>query len=384
LQPSDFKEIAPGTVVKATEGYWVFIPESLPPSLNLDTEVVSLLSKSDFALGRLSAIGRDLPNPHLLIGPFLRREAICSSRIEGTVATAQQLLLFEAMPSSDPASRDVREVANYVHALEYGLARLQKLPVSLRLIREMHKILLRGVRGEEQRPGEFRKRQNYIGKRGDPIERARYVPPPVAEMERALSDFEHYLHAESKLPFLIQLALIHYQFEAIHPFLDGNGRIGRLLISLLLCERGYLPQPLLYLSAYFDRHRDAYVDHLLDISRTGAWIPWIRFFLQGVAEQAGEATRRSERLQELRQKYRRRVESARASALLPRLVDEVFASPALTISSAAKRLGVTYRSARLNMLKLVEAGIVREHSGRQRNRVYIAPEIISVIEAEEV
>lgn len=300
------------------------------------------------------------------------------------VATAQQLLLFEAMPSSEPATPDVREVANYVHALEYGLARLKKLPVSLRLIREIHKILLHGVRGSDQRPGEFRKRQNYIGKRGDPIEKARFVPPPVSEMERALHEFERYLHKQSDLPFLVQLAFIHYQFEAIHPFLDGNGRIGRLLISLLLCERGYLPQPLLYLSAYFERHRDVYLDHLLDISRSGAWNSWVRFFLQGVAEQAGEASRRAERLQELREAYRKRMESERASALLPRLVDELFASPVLTIPMAAKRLGVTYRSARLNMLKLAGAGIVQEHSGQKRNRVYIAQEIISIIEADSV
>lgn len=384
MKKEDFAENAPGRLTPNLDGQITFAPDPLPPRLDsFDRVTVQLLAEAERRVGELAGVGRMLLNPHLLIGPFLRREAVLSSRIEGTYATAEQLLLYEALPREKPATPDVREVGNYVKALEYGLARLKELPVSQRLIRELHSVLLQGVRGQEHTPGEFRRRQNYIGQRGQAIQDARFVPPPVTEMEKCLDQFERFLHSGSDLPFLVQLALIHYQFEAIHPFLDGNGRLGRLLISLLLSERGVLPQPLLYLSAFFEHNRDAYMDHLLAVSQRGAWIDWIHFFLHGVAEQSADAIRRSQRLLDLRQEYRDRLQAApRTSALALRLVDELFAFPALTARKAKDVLRVTTVSAQRNINKLVEAGILVERTGRARNRVYVASEILSTIEAE--
>lgn len=383
MQQADFSEHAPGRFVQSPEGYCTFVPHPLPPKFEFDLQTIRLLSEANRGLGELAGVGQTLPNPHLVIGPFLRREAIFSSRIEGTTATAEELLLFEALPTEEPRTPDAREVANYVKALEYGLQRLKNLPVSLRLIRELHGVLLKGVRGQDRNPGEFRRSQNIIGQRGQRIELARYVPPPVPEMQQGLDEFERFLHTPSDLPFLVQLALIHYQFEAIHPFMDGNGRIGRLLITLLLCERGLLKEPLLYLSAYFDRYRDAYVDHLLHVSQAATWTDWIQFFLQGVAEQSEDAVRRSQKLLALWQNYRGRFQTARSSALLLKLVDALFAYPATWIARARKQLGVTHRSAQLNVEKLVAAGILAERTGRQRNRVYLAPEILAIIEADQ-
>lgn len=384
MQPSDFSADSPGRLVRTLDGHCAFLPHPLPPPFSFDATILQMLSEADRALGQLAGVGAMLPNPHLLIGPFVRREAVLSSRIEGTVATAQQLVLFEALPGGRPSAPDVHEVANYVKALEHGLTRLKKLPISLRLIREIHGVLLKDVRGEASRPGEFRPTQNFIGRAGQTIEAARFVPPPVSEMHKALNEFERFLHAPSDLPALVQLALIHYQFEAIHPFMDGNGRVGRLLISLLLCERGLLPQPLLYLSVYLESHRDAYIDHLLRVSQTGSWSEWIGFFLRGVAEQSRDAISRSQELMDLRKEYQRRVQSPRASALLVQLVDDLFANPAMTIGQARKRLEVTYRSAQQNVEKLVKAGILREHTGRSRNRIYVAPEIVSIIQRRRV
>lgn len=384
MNPESFGTNAPGKLVTIPEGCSAFVPNTLPPKLEIDWQTAQLLADAARALGELAGVGKKLPNPHLLIGPFLRREAVLSSRIEGTYATAEELLLFEAIPTKEPPRDEIREVANYVKALEFGLARLKELPVCLRLMREIHEVLITGVRGHDRRPGEFRNRQNYIGNPGQGINDARFVPPPVEDMHQALLDFEKFIHAPTELPFLIQLTLIHYQIETIHPFIDGNGRVGRLLIPLFLCERGYLPQPLLYLSAYFERNRSGYVDHLLRVSQAGAWLDWIAFFLKGVVEQSRDAIARSQRLLDLWQEYRRRMQTARASALLLRLIDQLFAFPALTISHAQKELNVTYPSAKKNMLKLVEAGVLREASGRQRNRVYIAPEVISIIETRDM
>ncbi len=383
MRKEDFIDSAPGRLVQTPEGQWAFVPDPLPPKLELDAKTVLLLSEAHEALGQLAGVGQMLPNPHLLIGPFLRREAVLSSRIEGTITTAEELLVFEASPSEEPTTPDVREVANYVKALERGLTRLKELPVCLRLIRETHAQLLEGVRGEARRPGEFRESQNFIGQRGQPVEEARFVPPPVPEMNKALDAFERFLHTPTELPFLIQLALIHYQFETIHPFMDGNGRIGRLLIPLLLCERGNLPQPLLYLSGYFEQNRDAYSDRLLRVSQTGAWSEWVQFFLQGVNDQSKDAVRRSTRLLNLWQQYRDKMQAARSSALLLQLVDELFAFPAVTITYAQRQLGVTYRSAQLNVQKLVDAGILKEQTGRKRKRIFTAPEIVAIIAVEK-
>ena len=307
-----------------------------------------------------------------------------SSRIEGTQASLSDLLFFEASGESGDYPVDVVEVSNYVKALEYGVERLEKLPVSLRLIREIHKQLMEGVRGEHMTPGEFRRSQNWIGAPGCTLMEASFVPPPEAEMKEALGQFEKYLHTPSQLPPLIRLAMLHYLFEAIHPFLDGNGRVGRLLLTLVLCADGLLPKPLLYLSAYFERHRQRYYELLLAISQRGAWSEWITFFLRGVAEQSHDAIRRSNRLIDLWQEYRQKLQSARTSSLSLRLVDDLFSYPAITVAWAAKRLKVTPRSTQLNIEKLVSHGIIREATGRRRNRIFVAPEIINILEAQKI
>ncbi len=310
----------------------------------------------------------------------MRREAVLSSRIEGTQASLSDLLLFEALPDAQPRVADVQEVLNYIRAMEHGLARQATLPMSLRLIREMHAKLLEGVRGHDRTPGEFRTSQNWIGPHQCTLSEATFVPPPPHEMLEAMAAFETYLHAPSDLPPLVRMALIHYQFEAIHPFLDGNGRIGRLLITLLLCMEAALPGPLLYLSAYFEQQRDAYYAGLLNVSRQGRWGEWIDYFLRGVAGQALDAIERASRLVDLREDHRTRLAKRQASAQPLRLADALFAHPAVTVATVARLLELTPRAAQLNVDKLIAAGILREVTGRKRDRVYVAEEIREAVE----
>ncbi len=311
----------------------------------------------------------------------MRREAVLSSRIEGTQASLSDLLYFEAAEEKNPKTVDVREVHNYVRALEFGLKRLSTLPVSLRLIRELHEKLMSNVRGQEKTPGEFRASQNWIGSSGCTLMDATYVPPPLFELMPCLGDLEKYLHAPVEMPPLLRLSYIHYQFEAIHPFLDGNGRVGRLLIPLLLCEWKILPQPLLYLSAYFEKNRSAYYDGLLAVSRKAAWEDWAIFFLRGVEQQSKDALKRAVLLQELAKNYRLRLQQGRESAVALKLADQLFSTPILTVSAAEKHLGVTYATANLHVNRFVRKGILRKATLRNWNRVFIAPEIMHIIEA---
>jgi Fic family protein len=384
MRREDFTANAPGRLVTAPEGHLAYVPNPLPPEFDLELSTVNLLADAERALGELKGVGQRLPNPHLLINPFLRREAVLSSRIEGTTTGLQQLLLFETAPSDEPGDADVREVANYVAALELGFSLLERLPVSLRLIREIHERLMEGVRGQEQRPGEFRHIPNLIGHRGATPDTARFVPPPVKEMHEALHDLERYIgEHRDDLPFLIQLALVHYQFEVIHPFMDGNGRVGRLLIALQLRERAYLPQPLLYLSAYFEYHRDAYRDHLLAVSRSGRWTQWIDFFLQGVAEQSTDTVQRSYQLLDLLQRYQSWALAATRSGNLARLVELVFVRPVISIANVEEWLGVTQPAASRLVQQMVDRGILEEVTGRQRNRRFAALEILEILDAPE-
>jgi cell filamentation protein, protein adenylyltransferase len=384
----DFKKGKAGRLIKGTRGYWTFLPDPLPPSLSIDWDLVNLLSRADRALSELGGLARNLPNPHLLIGPFVRREAVLSSRIEGTQASLSDLFYFEAAPSEKAAfpkktPSDVHEVANYVKALEYALKRVQELPLSLRLFRELHKILLSDVRGKNWTPGEFRRSQNWIGPPGCTLMDATFVPPTPHEMVEALGQLEKYLHGSSNLPPLIRIALVHYQFEAIHPFLDGNGRIVRLLISLLLSHERLLPQPLLYLSAFFERRRNEYYRRLMDISREGKWREWIDFFLEGVVEQSNDAIQRTNRLLKLWQDYRNKLQEARSSALLLQLVDRLYETPVLSIPTAATFLKVTHRSAAKLIGKLIKANIITEVTKRERYRLYAALDIIATIESSQ-
>jgi Fic family protein len=387
VNANDFQRGFPGKLVPTAKGYPAFVPDSLPPELKLEWRTINLLEEARAVLGRLAGAGQQLPNPHLLIRPFLRREAIFSSKIEGTYASAEQLALFDLEPAAARAEPDSREVANYVRALEHGLKRLRELPICKRLIQEMHAVLLEGVRGGRDRPGEFRDVQNLIGKPGEAESMARFVPPPVEEMHAGLDILERYIARppnERRWSPLLDMALIHYQFEAIHPFRDGNGREGRLLITLLMCERGLLPQPLLYLSAYFERQRDDYMGCLLSVSRQGAWLEWIDFFLRGVVEQGNDALRRLDALLALWNDYRRRLQTTRTSALALRLIDELFAVPALSVSHAARLLDVTHRAAQMNVDKLVTAGVLELLPGRARNRLYLARGILAIIEQDNL
>jgi Fic family protein len=383
VRSNDFDKTDAGHLVKTPQGYLAFVPAPLEPELTFEKGLVRLLSEADRALSELAGIARTLPNPHLLIGPFVAREAVLSSRIEGTQASYSDLLYFEAANLREREVSDVREVSNYVHALEFGLARLNELPLSLRLIREMHARLLEDVRGEHLTPGEFRRSQNWIGPRGCSLEDATYVPPPISEMHACLADLETYLHKQTDLPPLVRLALVHYQFEAIHPFSDGNGRIGRLLITLMLCEERLLPQPLLYLSAFFERNREEYYRRLLAVSKESEWGGWLAFFLRAVASQAKDAVLRSDRLLQLRQNYREQLQSTRASALLLQIVDDLFVKPAISNPGISRALEITPRAAQLNIDKLVAAGVLKEATGKRRNRVYVAPEIVAALESPE-
>jgi Fic family protein len=377
-----FQKSPAGRLVRTVDDAWAFAPSPLPPSLNWSPELVDVLSAADRALGELAGVGRTLPNSYLFIRPFVRREAVLSSRIEGTQASISDLYAYEAAPLALSASRpDVLEVYHYVQALEYGLERLQSLPLGLRLIRELHALLMEGVRGERQTLGVFRTRQNWIGAPGCSLSEASYVPPPVGEMRKALDALERFVHAETQLPPLVCLGLIHYQFEAIHPFLDGNGRIGRLLVSLLCCAWDLLPRPLLYLSAFFHAHRTLYYDSLLAVSRDGAWESWLVFFLNGVRTQSLDAVARIQRIQDLHESYRERFQSSRAAARFLQLVDLLFAQPVLTVRQVADALDVTFPTAQQYARRLQDWGLLREITGGARNRVYRADQVIEAIEA---
>lgn len=384
MNPGDFS-LPNGRIVRTSSGLVAFVPNPLPPALSWTPNFANSLSEADRALGALAGLSNALLNPALLVRPFVRREAVLSSRIEGTQASLSDLYAFEAqqLPLIPPPP-DVREVYNYVTALEYGLKRVKQLPVSLRLIREVHDRLMKGVRGEHMTPGEFRLTPNWIGPAGSTPESAPYVPPPPDEMMTGLGDFERYLHADPHLPPLARLGLLHYQFEAIHPFLDGNGRVGRLLISMLLCVWELMPQPLLYLSAYFDANRQEYYDRLLAVSQRSEWNEWLVFFLNGVATQSQDAVRRIQRLQALRERYRERVQATRAAARLLQAVDLLFMHPLITISQVQTGLKVQFPVAKRYVDQLVAVGILREVTGRARNRVYRADEILKVIEQASI
>lgn len=382
MDPEAFRRSPAGQVVRSAQGqYWAFVPNPLPPQWTWSSDLVTVLSKADRALGELSGLGRSMPNPHLLIRPFVRREAVLSSRIEGTQASLSDLYAFEVRrPPLFEHAPDVREVHNYVRALEYGLERLSTLPLSLRLIREIHARLMEDVRGEHQTPGEFRRSQNWIGLPGCTLNEAAYVPPPVEEMHETLHALEDFLHSEPALPPLMRLGLTHYQFEAIHPFVDGNGRIGRLLITLLLCQWGLLSQPLLYLSAYFNAHQQAYYDLLLAVSQEGAWEAWLIFFLQGVASQARDAVVRARRIQDLHEQYRDRMLAAEAPAGVLQVIDLLFVQPLVTIRQVERELDITYQTAWRHVNRLEEEGVLREITGQARNRVYRVDEVLAAIE----
>jgi len=361
-----------GHYVRQPQGYRAFVPAPLPPEppVAFDAETIALLSRADQAIGRLDGSTRSLPNPDLFVAMYVRQEAVDSSRIEGTQSTLQDVLSFELDPRLQSLPQDVEEVVNYVHAMNYGLDRLTTLPLSLRLIREIHQELLKGVRGEDKSPGAFRTTQTWIGPQGAGLLHATFVPPAVADMESALDNFERFLHDDRGLPPLVHCAIAHVQFETIHPFLDGNGRVGRLLIAFLLVYRGVLHRPLLYLSAYLKLRRAEYYDRLMAVRERGDWEGWIRFFLQGVAETADEAGKMAIRIVSMQKEHHALVQERGFGMNELRLLDLLFQRPLVNATLAAEKLGLTDVTAAKVIRRLEGIGLLDEITGRQRNRIY--------------
>lgn len=384
MDPKAYHSQESGRAILTPHGFYAFLPNPLPPDITWTLPLVSALSEAERDLSRLAALAGTFPFPRLLTQSFIRNEAVISSRIEGTHASLADLYTYEtAQLSFLEQSDDVREVYNYVRATEYGLERLKTLPISLRLIRELHQKLMENVRGGALTPGEFRRSQNWIGPVGSTPANAPYVPPPVEEMHQALDALEKFVHVDTQIPPLVRTGMIHYQFEAIHPFLDGNGRVGRLLIVLLLCEWKLLPQPLLNLSTYIEHYRQEYYDRLLSVSQHGDWESWLRFFLRGVSEQARDSLIRMERLQTIRTKYEAIVVADRNPERMSAVIDFLFTRPILSIRQAAEGLGIPFKTARDYIEKLVRAGVLRESTGYARNRVFQADEILKTVQGSE-
>ena len=384
MKKTNFTDNAPGKLIKTMRGYAAFVPNPLPPEIAWSNKLLAALSRADRSLVRLAEVGNAFPVPHVVMRPFVRKEAVLSSQIEGTRTSFQGLLSFEAGQLSLFGDlEDIREVQNYVQAIDYGLERLKTLPLSTCLIREIHGILMKGVRGEMMTPGEVRHSQNWIGRPGATLEAARYVPPPVDEMQQCLADLERFIHGDADLPPLLRVGLIHYQFEAIHPFLDGNGRVGRLLVTFLLVAWGLLSQPLLYLSNFIEANRHEYYDRLLAVSQKGEWEAWLLFFLDGVYSQAEDASKRILRLQELRLQYHARFAYERNHEKLERMADYLISTPITSITQAQEKLDMgSYTTIQRYIEKLESLGILREVTGKGRNRVYRAEQILKVLEEQ--
>ncbi|HEX7344602.1 MAG TPA: Fic family protein [bacterium] len=374
MDPKSYKN-PNGQFVRISErdGY-AFVPHSLPPKIPYDDTLISLTASASLALGELSGLGETLQNPNLLIIPYMRQEAVLSSKIENTRSTLDDLFLFEMNDSEESRPPDVREVRNYLRAMEYGFSQIENTPLSLRFVRELHRILLSDVRGQDRRPGDFRNGQVFIGSDQD-IRKALYVPPPVLEMKSALEQWEVFLHYSAQLPPLIQSALIHYQFEAIHPFNDGNGRIGRLLISIFLLHRGCMKRPLLFLSKYFERTRQEYYLRLQKVSEASDWYGWLNYYLRGVEEQSRMNIENAHKLLALQIDYRRRSESISLPARALKVVDSLFENPFLQTANVEKMLGVKHPTAQSYIDKMVSIGILKEITGKSRNRIYFAHEL---------
>jgi Fic family protein len=376
-----------GKYIKQLEGYRAFIPAPLPPEppLSMDAELMRLLSEANHALGRLDGITSILPNPDLFVSMYVRHEAVLSSQIEGTQSTLEDILQFEIDAQGEEHPKDVAEVVNYVHAMNYGLRRIDELPLSLRLIREIHGKLLKGVRGANRTPGEFRRSQNWIGPANCTLAMAIFVPPPVHEMQEALTNLEKFLHDTTTYPPLVHCALVHAQFETIHPFLDGNGRVGRLLITFLLCHRGILKLPLLYLSYYLKFHRAEYYDRLMAIRNDGNWEGWLKFFLKGVAEVSRSASDTARRILELRRSHQVLVRSrARNQTKALILLDYLLEQPIVNARLLEKHMKSSFVSADKLLKQFAEIGIVREITGARRNRRYEYSPYLALFEPHSI
>jgi Fic family protein len=382
MKKADFDGSPSGHLAPTERGQWAFVPHPLPPS-GIDLAVLAeSIAQAAQALGELNGIGRTLPDPYLLIRPLQAQEALTSSSMEGTYTTLGDLLLIEAGAGEQNRAPDTREVLNYRRALSAAIESLNEFPLSLRTLRDAHATLLGGVakrRGANVRAGEFKQHQNFIG--AYEIENARFVPAPREQTMTCMSDLEKFIHRDDRngLPALVDAALIHYQFETIHPFADGNGRVGRMLITLHLFAAKLVKQPVLYLSPALERHKDEYIDRMYAVSKTGDWIGWIRFFLNMVTQSCHAAIATADRLLAVQRDYRTRLQKAGRSANLLTIVDLLFHSPILSIPQVAERLDVTYRSAQLNVGTLVSANVLQEIAGASNPKYFAAGEILNAI-----
>ena len=384
MDAAEFKDSPAGTLIPTIEGQAAFVPNPLPPSIDY-AAIIDPLSDALLAVGEMNASGRKIDNPYLVIRPLQRLEARLSSALEGTYTTADALALADADENA-VVSEETKEVRNYVRAFDFAEHALNDLPISNRLIKGIHEVLLAGVqsgRGRNKRPGEFKDTQNFIGGRGRLIKNARFVPPPPHESQLAMAELECFINREDKqgIPPLVEAALVHYQFETIHPFGDGNGRVGRILIPILLLERGIIDKPLLFVSPAIDGHKDRYVDHMLDVSRNGDWTNWLRFFLEIVANSARNATRTIDRLDALRRDYANRISQSGGSARFTTVAEQLFAKPVISIPQVAQIMGVTYPAAQNAVRRLSELGILEEIPSSTQPKRFVAWEVIHASES---
>lgn len=369
-----------GVYVKQLEGYNAFVPRPLPPEppLNYDAELIKWMGRAERALGRLDGIATTLPNPDLFVAMYVKKEAVLSSQIEGTQASLVDVLEYESEALASTVPADVEDVFSYIKAMNFGLERLSELPLSLRLIREIHAVLMLGVRGGNKSPGEFRKSQNWIGPTNCTLKTATFVPPPVHEMHQALGDLETFLHNDD-IPLLLKCGLAHCQFETIHPFLDGNGRMGRLLITFMLCAEGAMRRPLLYLSYYFKKHRTLYYDLLMAVRDEGDWESWLKFFFQGVYEVSQQATDTAQRIIAMREAHSALIQQEITGSNALRLLDYLFAHPFTSIQEAKDGIGVSYPTASTLVDRFVALGILKEMTGKQRNRGFAYTDYLRIL-----
>ncbi len=370
-----------------SDGQPTFIPQELPPTVRYDRELIALLVKAERKVGELKGKGSELENPHILIRAYLKKEAVLSSKIEGTMASLKDLNRQEAVGNVSRKDADrlrLREVINYVNALEDSLKAMRETGqrVNMDVLRAAHNILMNGVRGHDKEPGKFRDQQNWVIRTRGVRREIVYTPPPPEKISALLENLEKFIQTDDEsLSVLIQCAVLHYQFEAIHPFIDGNGRIGRLLIPLILYEKGIMPEPLLYLSAYFDKHREQYYSGLLTVSQKSRWLEWIKFFLMAFIEQADEAVENIQRLMMLMRRYKGTLRKRSASGNVIFLMESLFSNPYVTIPNAARFLEITYPSAKSVVMTLVDAGILQPTDILYRGKVFVARDIEDALNA---
>ncbi len=377
-----------GRYVRQLTGYKAFIPAPLPPDppIQIGGELPVLLSRADRALGRLDGSIQTLPGPDMFVYMYIRKEAVLSSQIEGTQSSLQDVLAAEAKILTPDQPQDANEVINYINAMNHGLSRLSELPVSIRLIREIHAKLLQDAPGSHLTPGELRVSQNWIGPAGSTLNEATFVPPPHDELPQKLGELENFLHSDTELPLLLKIGMAHAQFETIHPFLDGNGRIGRLLITFLLCKQQVLFKPVLYLSYFFKKHRQQYYKELQSIREAGTWEQWLTFFLRGVVEVSKQATDTARWILALGEEHRRLITEnlGRAAGNGHRLLENLYHRPIISVSSVQDLIGTTYPAANNLIARMIEVGILREFTGQTRNRKFIYQDYVNLFHDSEL